>query len=118
MQKAELNAYILFKKDGGTLSYYEFQLDMIASLLFPSDLYVDPDVTRNEHVCRMTGRHFLEECPRSEHTGKILRKRCRVCYRRDKIRKDVSTQCADCPSQPGLCIACMNVYHTKLKYWM
>ena len=72
--------------------------------------------TPDEHVLRLTGRHFLEEIPSTEKKQRP-QKRCRVCYKRGQ-RKDVRLQCSGCPSRPGLhLVECFKAYHTKLRYW-
>ena len=41
-------------------------------------------------------------------------KRCRVCWARDKVRRDVRYHC---PTHPELCFpACFKVYHTRMDY--
>ena len=115
LQKAQLNAWILFKKDGGTKSYLEFQKEMIGSLLFSdTDIHV-PD--RSEHIARLTERHFIKEVDHSDKTGRHLRKKCRVCFKKGR-RQDTIYCCRLCPSKPGLCLSgCFEAYHSRLNYW-
>lgn len=115
MQQAQYNAWVLYTKDSGRMSYINFQKDLINSLLFEKVETMDLETCRNEHVCRLTERHFLSEIGR-QSSNRAIRKQCRVCYKKG-VRKDVPTHCTLCPSKPGLCIQCMELYHTKLAYW-
>ena len=86
----------------------------IGSWIFPNPLEAPADVLlpRSEDVVRLTEKHFLSELQRNAQ-GNIMRKRCKVCARGNR-RRDVSTYCPQCPTQPELCIACFETYHTKL----
>lgn len=58
------------------------------------------DVSLNHMLVRMRG----------------ARKRCRVCYRRDQLRKDTHYQCSTCLIP--LCVGqCDHDYHRMAEYW-
>lgn len=76
-----------------------------------------PPEERVEALVRLSERHFPEPIPPTERKLNPA-KRCRVCYRREHIRKESRYHCPDCPSQPGLCIyPCFRIYHTETDIW-
>jgi len=93
-------------------------LQVVGGLIFTEGILRNQsfDETPDEHVQRLTGRHFIEEIPSTEKKAKP-QKRCRVCYKKG-LRKDVRYHCSDCPSKPGLhLMGCYKKYHTQLLYW-
>jgi hypothetical protein len=71
---------------------------------------------RMDDVFRLTGRHFQRRLLAA--TGKVIQRRCRVCFWKDKKRKDTTYYCPSCPSEPPLCLGdCFEIYHTVQKFW-
>ena len=115
MQLSMLNSFIVYQKDGGQKPFLGFQCEVIAALIFETG--ADMEIPREEHVIRLTERHFVSPVPETASKQKP-QKRCRVCYKK-KVRKDSRYHCPNCPSNPGLCYyPCFELYHTKVNYWV
>ena len=118
LQKALLNAHILYSKKKGKETFKQFQEHVIASLLFPDVEEQLEDVVLPMHavLTRLTGQHFPSLVPYNENRGRYLHKKCVVCTKHG-TRNDVKYICRRCVGQPGLCVAsCFEGYHTKLHY--
>ena len=115
MQLSILNSFIVYQKDGGQKPFLGFQREVIEALIFETG--ADMEIPREEHVIRLTERHFVSPVPETASKQKP-EKRCRVCYKK-KVRKDSRYHCPNCPSYPGLCYyPCFELYHTKVNYWV
>ena len=111
-----MNAWIVYKKSGGTKTLLQFHQMVIAQLLFSDDEHQDNDVPAVESLLRLTQKHFPDVIPPTDKKSRA-QKRCRVCWARDKVRRDVRYHCPDCPTNPGLCFpACFKAYHTQMEY--
>jgi hypothetical protein len=111
-----MNAWIIYKKSGGTKKLLQFHQMVIAQLLFSDDEHQDNDVPAVESLLRLTQKHFPDVIPPTDKKSRA-QKRCRVCWARDKVRRDVRYHCPDCPTNPGLCFpACFKAYHTQMEY--
>ena len=84
MQLSILNSFIVYQKDGGQKSFLGFQREVIEALIFETG--ADMEIPREEHVIRLTERHFVSPVPETASKQKP-EKRCRVCYKK-KVRKD------------------------------
>ena len=105
MQLSMLNSFIVYQKDGGQKPFLGFQREVIAALIFETG--ADMEIPREEHVIRLTERHFVSPVPETA-----------LCYKK-KVRKDSRYHCPNCPSNPGLCCyPCFELYHTKVNYWV
>lgn len=114
MQIALLNAHIVYTTTGGTDSFLDFQKDVLSSLAFGNAERDGEEV--DDHAVRLCGRHFIDILPPTEKARP--QKRCRVCAKKLRVRKDTRYYCPDCPSKPGLCLQnCFRDYHTKRFYW-
>ncbi|KAK3756836.1 hypothetical protein RRG08_048882 [Elysia crispata] len=113
MQIALLNAHIVAKKSGHSLTFLEFQKAVIQDLLFSSE--ATPDAG-DDHSVRLVDRHFMDVIPPTEKKARP-QKQCKVC-RAKGTRRDTRYYCPDCPSKPGLCFPqCYKKYHTERFYW-
>jgi len=97
-----LNAWVLYNKSGGKKKFPKFQQLVIAQMLFTDDGDSTDDVPVVESLARLTQKHFLDTIPATEKKSKA-QKRWRVCWSRERVRRDVRYHCPDCPSKPGLC---------------
>lgn len=110
---AMLNSYILYKKNGGTLSHLNFRLEVINSLFLKYGTHSKKTPTRLDIPSRLTGRHFPVYNPPSGRRNYSQRK-CVVCRQHDQ-RKDTSVHCEQC--EVALCISpCFKLYHTLQNY--
>ena len=111
LEEALLNAFIVYRQEhpqGHKLRLVDFRLAVIRELLGASG-----DQVQAEETDRLRGRHFPEKIPATDRKEKPT-KRCIVCYRVDKRRKETSYRCATCPDHPSLCPApCFKIYHTR-----
>ena len=106
-----LNSFIVYQKDGGQKPFLGFQREVIEALIFETG--ADMEIPREEHVIRLTERHFVSPVPETASKQKP-QKRCRVCYKK-KVRKDSRYHFPNCPSNPGLWYyPCFELYHTKV----
>ena len=107
------NTYVLYRKSTPRpKSYLYFQEEITTALLYTSN---PPATIRSDVVSRLYERHFPDKIPPGP-TGRNSPKKCRVCSK-DGVRRDTRFHCAQCPSQPGLCIGgCFRRYHSLLNY--
>lgn len=119
VQISMLNAYILYKKKPeNKMTFLKYQTTVIKHLLVADNPHLT-DELNDDTEARLSGRHFLGNTPPTAKGDKkkLLTRRCRVCHKKG-IRREVTTICNQCPSQPALCpVNCFELYHTKLCYW-
>lgn len=116
LQVAMMNSWIIYRKREGKKTFLQYEQAVIAQILFGMDQEADSEVPAVESLVRLTEKHFPDVIPPTENKPRA-QKRCRVCWARDKVRRDVRYHCPDCPTQPGLCFpACFKVYHTRMDY--
>lgn len=84
MQIALLNAHIAYTTTGGTDSFLDFQKDVLSSLAFGNAERDGDEV--DDHAVRLCGRHFIDILPPTEKARP--QKRCRVCAKKLRVRKD------------------------------
>ncbi|XP_018567257.1 piggyBac transposable element-derived protein 4-like [Anoplophora glabripennis] len=89
-----LNSYHLYKQ-GNTNNekrYNDYRLSVIEKLLGPPQ--ADP-------LPKIKITHLPELCPKGEGAStRVKRRRCKVCWEGEKIRKDSIYYCPLCPDQP------------------
>lgn len=113
------NAYVVYKKCGGTLSFLLYRIEIIQKTMekYHSDA-MKPKPGRPSQTLsplRLTERHFLEYIPPTEKKVNPTRQ-CGMCSRvKDangkKIRRESRFYCPDC--NVALCVSpCFRVYHT------
>jgi len=109
-----MNAWVLYNKRGGTKKFLQFQQLVIAQMIFTEG--DSDDVPVVESLARLTQKHFPDKIPSTQNKARA-QKRCRVCWARGRVRREVRYQCPDCPSKPGLCFPeCFKIYHTQVNY--
>ena len=118
IQRALLNAHIIYAKKGGNLSFKRFTEEVVASLLFP-----DPNTTgdvddvmfpRHAALVRLNAPHYPSNVNFNEEGGRYLYKKC-VVRTKHKVRTDTRYQCSKCVGQPSLCVTpCFEIYHANL----
>lgn len=116
IQMALNNSYVVYKATvpGPKLSFYNYQVQLLPSLLF-GDVEEAPDMSDNDNVVRMVGKHFIDNIPPTLNK-KYAQRACKVC-RKKGIRRDVRYYCPKCPSKPALCFQpCFEIYHTVVHY--
>ena len=118
LQKALLNAHILYSKKKGKETFKQFQEHAIASLIFPDveEQLEDVMLPRHAVLTHLTGHHLPSLTPYNENRGRYLYKKFVVCTKHG-TRKYVKYICRRCVRQLGLCVdSCFERYHTKLHY--
>jgi hypothetical protein len=117
LDMACLNAHILFKMNGGTLTTLAFLIRLVDELIekyhVPIEAKCKGRPSHGDTPVRLTGRHFLAPLPPTDKKVHP-QKRCHVCYSKG-IRKGTIYGCPDCLKP--LCVEpCFRIYHTVLKY--
>ena len=110
---AMYNTYVLYRKSTARpKSYLYYQEEVTTALLYPRN---PPASIRSDVVSRLYERHFPDRVP-PRPTGQKRQKKCWVCSK-GGVRRDTMYYCAQCPSQPGLCVVdCFRLYHSSLNY--
>ena len=123
LDMAMVNAFILYKKVGGTKAQLKFRKSVIASLM-SSDVRINEDLlqTRNttafhhhksSDFSRLSGQRYLAHIP-STTSKKNATRKCVVCNRQGQ-RKEIGYMCRTCPSKPALCVApCFKKFHSEV----
>lgn len=110
-----LNAYLLYKKDGGHLDKLHFLIEIVEKNVekygnvsqSPSTSKGRPSLTPKPS--RLIERHFADYIP-SENSRVNVTRRCKVCYSKG-IRRESRFWCPDCCV--ALCMPhCFKQYHT------
>ncbi|OAF63757.1 hypothetical protein A3Q56_08535 [Intoshia linei] len=106
-----LNAYIVYKKNGGSMEKVNFILKIVENIIMK---YRHPTYKRIrstsdfETPLRLSGRDFIEAL-----WGKTKRRKCHVCSSQNK-RTDTIYGCKECDKT--LCIPYFKIYHTVKNY--
>lgn len=118
LDMAILNAFLMYKKNGGNLTRADYIMDVSERLVTKyKPLIPIPSTSGSggrgytilEKPSRLIGRHFPEYCPQAGNR-KAMR-RCALCSKNGK-RKSSSFWCPDC--DVGLCVApCFKLWHTQ-----
>lgn len=101
-----MNSYYLFNKyhAGSSITLYDFRLSVLSKLL--------PKHSKPKSLSLKEG-HFPTKYEVGKN-GRVVRRRCKLCYMNEKTRKDTSYFCAICPEQPSLCLEpCFKNLHSK-----
>ena len=104
--------YYYRKSTQNPLPFLGYLEEITTTLIFQIDL---PQNIRSDVLSRLSERHFPDKVPPTA-SGGIGKKKCKVCAS-DGVRRETVYYCAECPSQPGLCVVgCFRRYHTSLNY--
>nr|XP_054930729.1 piggyBac transposable element-derived protein 4-like [Dermacentor andersoni] len=119
MDMCLLNAFILWRENGGRKTLGELRLNVVYQLIQEFHTARRRGGRRSgDDPTRLTARHFPQMVPPSEAKGSRTQRRCHVCantVRGQKKRKDTRVMCAECDK--GLCLdPCFKLYHTLKKY--
>lgn len=110
LQMLMINSFRLFKfgnPDETATALYDFRLSVIDALL-PATEEPTPPAKRPRQ-----NEHLISKITKLDKLGRIVAKRCRVCYQGGK-RKETVYVCAQCPGEPGLCaLACFEKFHAQ-----
>uniref|UniRef100_A0A2H1WBY8 SFRICE_038628 n=1 Tax=Spodoptera frugiperda TaxID=7108 RepID=A0A2H1WBY8_SPOFR len=101
IQICVVNGFLLYNKEIKNIALYDYRKSIIESLL--------PN-TNNMPLPPSAGKIHLP-ANLLKRNGKIMRKKCRVCYNKTKKKVAVLFGCPDCPGFPGLCLQCFREYH-------
>jgi len=124
LDMAMVNAFLLYKKVGGTKAQLKFRKCVIASLL-SSDTRTNEDNPQTSNTTafyhhkssdhsRLSGQHYLAYIP-STTSKKNAARKCVVCNGQGK-RKETRYLCETCPSKPALCVVpCFKTFHSEIK---
>lgn len=100
-----VNSWLLYKKENRcNMPLYDFRKSIIEKLLPPNSGSTELSRTLSDGKI-----HLPMHLPKRQ--GRIVRKRCRLCYAKTKKRVDVIFGCPDCPEFPGLCLECFREFH-------
>lgn len=116
-----VNAWVLYNLKANPTSGHKnldllaFQERVATGLVGKDPLHLVP-TAQPKRKC-----HTLLE---KEGQARAVRRRCTVCYKSnraknlsakecDKITKQVTTYCEECPNNPFMCLKCFNASHTK-----
>lgn len=120
LQMSLTNAHYLHRKYSGghRLRFYDFRLEVIGDLLGPSDdvLVHPPNQKKNPNArhCLSKIEKTMNELKKGRTESKrVSRKECRTC-RKNKIRKQTTFECKECPGNPGFCVKCFEDFHKKM----
>lgn len=112
------NAFLLYKKLGGTSRQIWFRKNVIRSLLGSQDrpktatAPVAFKQNKASDLTRLIGQHYLCVIPANASKAGPCKK-CVVC-RKNGRRRETRYVCETCPSQPALCVAeCFKRFHTE-----
>ena len=124
LDMAMVNAFLLYKKVGGTKAQLKFRKCVIASLL-SSDTRTNEDNPQTSNTTafyhhkssdhsRLSDQHYLAYIP-STTSKKNAARKCVVCNGQGK-RKETRYLCETCPSKPALCVVpCFKTFHSEIK---
>lgn len=106
LQTMLLNALYLHNTENPKMSFYDFRLSVIRSLLGPPISAVPKMILQNELI------HLPSFCDKDMKTGRTKRRRCKYCWQTIKKRKSTLFCCTDCFEKPGFCLEpCFRLFH-------
>ena len=115
------NAFLPYKKLGGTSRQIWFSKNVIRSLLGSQDrpkaatTPVAFKQNKASDLTRLIGQHYLCVIPANASKAGPCKK-CVVCRKNGRCR-ETHYVCETCPSQPALCVAeCFKHFHTEHYY--
>lgn len=102
------NSFLLYSKySGSKITFFDYRLSVIQQLLSHKIFPQAPIPTEP------VGNQHLPSRYRNQVSGKPMRKRCKVCYKKN-IQKLTQFFCSECPDCPGLCMEpCFREYHVE-----
>ncbi|GBL73325.1 PiggyBac transposable element-derived protein 4 [Araneus ventricosus] len=108
------NSFVLYKKNGGTMSHLAFRLQLVEELakIYGESKHSSQNTTSSD---RLNGRHFPSHIQPTQKK-KAPTKICIVCSQKfnekgQRVRKESRYQCAQC--NVTLCVTpCFEKYHT------
>ena len=115
------NAYLLYKKVGGSKSQLWFRQNVIRSLLMEDsrgELAEADEMQPFYHhksgdLSRLSGQHYMDLIPSTSRKANPARK-CVQCAKHG-TRKETRYFCQTCMSQPALCVVpCFQKFHTVI----
>lgn len=107
IQMMLLNAYNLHNKYEDKMSFYDFRLAVIHSLLPPLNTPIETPFQKNLRL----SAHKIKRNDERDFKNRVKRKNCRVCCKTQR-KKKTPYFCSTCPSKPGLCLGeCFDRYH-------
>ena len=122
LDQAVWNAFVLYKKDGGSMRQVDFRLNLFEGLIkrYRSNDTISGHPGKNStNILRLTERHFpsyVKPTAKNKHPTR----RCAVCANSfdengRRKRRESRYQCTFC--DVGLCVVpCFEIYHTVEKY--
>jgi hypothetical protein len=111
LQIALLNSFLLYCKNVKKISYYDFRISVINSLI-SSNKDTISDTIRLPYSL-LPQKHLPIKVDKNRKNRYIC-KRCRICAAKGK-RTETIYYCNKCEDQPGLCLElCFEEYHSKM----
>src|SRR6218665_641577 len=112
------NAFLLYKKIGGTRRQIWFRKNVIRSLFGSQDRPKTATTTvafkqnKTSDLARLIAQHYLRVIPANASKAGPCKRR--VVCRKNGRRRETRNVCETCPSQPALCVAeCFKRFHTE-----
>ena len=103
LQMMLINAHGLYNKySGKKMNLYDFRVAVIRKLL-PTQTVVQENQPKLD-------AHYLVKREEKTSSGKIKRKACKTCYKKNK-RTDTTYVCQKSPGLPGNCLDCATLTH-------
>ena len=116
------NAFLLYRKAGGSRRHIWFRTQVIHSLIAADDRPAEVSVSatpflhhKASDLSRFTGQHYTEVIPPTPRKAAPTTK-CVVCNKRGQ-RKESRYRCATCASKPALCVVpCFRDFHSTVDF--
>ncbi|KAF0694469.1 piggyBac transposable element-derived protein 4-like, partial [Aphis craccivora] len=110
LQIALLNSFLLYCKNVKKISYYDFRISVINSLISSNKDTISDTIRL---PCSLLPQRHLPIKVDKNRKNRYIRKRCRICVTKGK-RTETIYYCNKCEDQPGLCLElCFEEYHNK-----
>lgn len=112
LQMLLLNSHALYNMYKPKLTFYEYRLHVIRSLL-PPRVQV-PLETPAQKRLRQAAHKIMRSEERDER-NRLKRKNCRICWKNTNKKVKTTYFCDTCEDKPGLCLGqCFDTFHDNL----
>lgn len=102
-----LNSYLLYNKNVKKISFYDYRLKIISTILNSGENNITKRQPTNNNAL-----HFSKKVPKNKN-NKIMYKRCKLCSSKG-VRKMMSFYCSMCEDEPGFCLDCFEEFHRSI----
>jgi hypothetical protein len=102
-----LNSYLLYNKNVKKISFYDYRLKIISTLLNSGESNITERQPTNNNAL-----HFSKKVPKNKN-NKIMYKRCKLCSSKG-VRKITSFYYSMCEDEPEFCLDCFEEFHRSI----